>query len=573
MVTIFFLSSCQSQSTEKKSELKSSSAERKASIVGVFNENAHLSIEKRLALFYKLKKQDPTGYDFQNEDALNMYGYSLLWADKPYEALEVFKLVVEEFPESSNAYDSLGEAYLATGNSELALVNYEKSLALNPDNFGAEDQIERIKYPDRKPPNPAELFVKTFSSEEYKADLDQLGETLEKIHPAVFKFISEEEFWANIERHKATVSDQTTFAEFSWMCSEVVASINCSHTTTGRFYPEFQMLPSHLRFPLQTRLVDKKLYVIDPLINDDQIEVRDEIISINHVSVSDLIQRIYPHISSQGEIETTKRVEFNQMSTGMIAYSLGFPEAYTIEVKGKDEPIRLQSVQTTNDPLRDPTIERCKEVLCLDFVDAKTAILTVASFNYYTFDNRIEVFRKFMDESFTEIQNKDIENLIVDVRFNGGGSPESAVNLLRYLSTEPFTYYSESGYAIEETQTEVKPFDKVFEGDIYFIIDGWGNSTTGHFMSMVKLLDLGVIVGEELGSNQFCTGGNQRCRLSNTKLNYDVANNNNRTTATQLPDEVGILPDYEVIQSIDEYLNGIDAVKEYALDLVNKSSE
>ena len=235
--------------------------------------------------------------------------------------------------------------------------------------------------------------------------------------------------------------------------------------------------------------------------------------------------------------------------------------------------MQLQSAETTNDPLRDPTIEICEEGLCLDFIDSKTALLRVSSFNYYTFDNRIEIFRKFMDESFREIKKKNIKNLIIDVRFNGGGSPESAVNLLRYLSTEPFTYYSESRYPIEVTQNRVEPFENVFNGNTYFIIDGWGNSTTGHFMSMVKKLEVGTIVGEELGSNQFCTGGSQRFRLSNTKLNYYVADNNNKTTATHFPDEVGILPDHHVTQGIDEYLSGIDAVKEYTLNLVNKSSK
>jgi tetratricopeptide (TPR) repeat protein len=64
-------------------------------------------------------------------------------------SLEIFKLIAEQFPHSANAYDSLGEAYLALGDKEKSLSHYEKSLAMNPDNFGAEDQIERIQYPEK----------------------------------------------------------------------------------------------------------------------------------------------------------------------------------------------------------------------------------------------------------------------------------------------------------------------------------------------------------------------------------------------------------------------------------------
>lgn len=89
-------------------------------------------------------------------------------------------------------------------------------------------------------------------------------------------------------------------------------------------------------------------------------------------------------------------------------------------------------------------------------------------------------------------------------------------------------------------------------------------------MSIVKYLKVGTIVGEELGSNQFCSAGMQTCRLRNTKLEYYVANNTHESLATSLSDETGILPDHTVTQSIDDYLNKVDAVKKYTLQLVRK---
>lgn len=49
------------------------------------------------------------------------------------------------YPKSANAYDSLGEAYMLVGNTELAIENYEKALALNPDNKNAVENLKKLK--------------------------------------------------------------------------------------------------------------------------------------------------------------------------------------------------------------------------------------------------------------------------------------------------------------------------------------------------------------------------------------------------------------------------------------------
>jgi tetratricopeptide (TPR) repeat protein len=75
---------------------------------------------------------------------VNAKGYDLLSAKKTNQAIDVFKLNVLAFPKSANAFDSLGEAYLEAGNKDLAVENYKKSLALNPDNKNAEEVLKRL---------------------------------------------------------------------------------------------------------------------------------------------------------------------------------------------------------------------------------------------------------------------------------------------------------------------------------------------------------------------------------------------------------------------------------------------
>jgi tetratricopeptide (TPR) repeat protein len=60
------------------------------------------------------------------------------------EAIEVFKLNIKAYPESFNVYDSLGEAFMISGDKELAIENYEKSLVINPDNKNAVKMLKKL---------------------------------------------------------------------------------------------------------------------------------------------------------------------------------------------------------------------------------------------------------------------------------------------------------------------------------------------------------------------------------------------------------------------------------------------
>lgn len=79
------------------------------------------------------------------ERTLNTRGYELLADGKVTQAIAVFRLYVYLYPESANAYDSLGEAYMVAGDTALAIENYEKSLELDPNNENAVEQLEQLR--------------------------------------------------------------------------------------------------------------------------------------------------------------------------------------------------------------------------------------------------------------------------------------------------------------------------------------------------------------------------------------------------------------------------------------------
>jgi CubicO group peptidase (beta-lactamase class C family) len=80
-----------------------------------------------------------------DENRLNSLGYKFVGEKKYREAIAVFKLNVELYPQSWNVYDSLGETYMQTGDKESAIENYEKSLALNPNNINGARILKQLR--------------------------------------------------------------------------------------------------------------------------------------------------------------------------------------------------------------------------------------------------------------------------------------------------------------------------------------------------------------------------------------------------------------------------------------------
>ncbi|MBN2089936.1 serine hydrolase [candidate division KSB1 bacterium] len=94
--------------------------------------------------YHDLKAKQPEAYNF-SEEQLNRLGYQLLAMKMTKEAIAIFKLNIEAFPQSYNAYDSLGEAYMINGDKDLAIKNYEKSIELNPKNAGGIEALKKLK--------------------------------------------------------------------------------------------------------------------------------------------------------------------------------------------------------------------------------------------------------------------------------------------------------------------------------------------------------------------------------------------------------------------------------------------
>ena len=99
-------------------------------------------VDAAVARYRQMKQRYPAEYF--NEVTLNTLGYQQLQAQHVPEAIALFKLNVEMYPNGFNTYDSLAEGYMAQGDREAAIRNYRKSMALNPNNTNAVSMLKKL---------------------------------------------------------------------------------------------------------------------------------------------------------------------------------------------------------------------------------------------------------------------------------------------------------------------------------------------------------------------------------------------------------------------------------------------
>lgn len=115
-----------------------------------------LGVETAANLYDKFRPDYPD-HIFFRESAMNILGYRYLQTGRAEEAVALFRLNADSYPNSANAWDSYGEACLAIGEYRKAIENYKKALEILPNDSniteqfrnaianGAPQQIQRIE--------------------------------------------------------------------------------------------------------------------------------------------------------------------------------------------------------------------------------------------------------------------------------------------------------------------------------------------------------------------------------------------------------------------------------------------
>ncbi len=94
---------------------------------------------------YKAFKSDTKHRYIESEALMNRFGYTLLQGNRIADAVEVFKLNVEAYPNSANVHDSLGDALAAAGRKEEAIKSYERALAIEPNFPSSLESLRKLR--------------------------------------------------------------------------------------------------------------------------------------------------------------------------------------------------------------------------------------------------------------------------------------------------------------------------------------------------------------------------------------------------------------------------------------------
>lgn len=76
---------------------------------------------------------------------LGQVGEALLQQKRLPEAVALYRLTVEAYPNLAAAHAALGDAYVAAGDTTRAIASYEKALELNPKHQGAAEKLRELK--------------------------------------------------------------------------------------------------------------------------------------------------------------------------------------------------------------------------------------------------------------------------------------------------------------------------------------------------------------------------------------------------------------------------------------------
>jgi hypothetical protein len=318
--------------------------------------------------------------------------------------------------------------------------------------------------------------ARTLSADAARADVQLMRRALETVHPGLHRRTSKPELDRAFSELEDSLTAPVSDVELYRRISAVLALIRCSHTKadqTQAIEAWRRDQPSHL--PFRFRLVEGRMLVVSSDPTQTQLLRGAEVLAIDGRPVAELIAALGVYVSIDGFTEPSRLATLASDSDLMGAsfdhfypYAFGFPSQIEVTLRDTDtgaartvpmRPMTFRSwLQLDNDGL---THRR-------DFADAVTWRMVSSDVGYLRIDTFVN-YRKPVSaaavytRALDELRKKGARALIVDLRANGGGSNDAALELLDALASAPYTY-----------QRAVR-YRAVRYGDLPDHISSWGD--------------------------------------------------------------------------------------------------
>lgn len=408
-----------------------------------------------------------------------------------------------------------------------------------------------------------------FSIEQMQSDFNQFRYTLESQHCCLYEYTSKHDFDSLFDFQFKQLSKPMSPNEFYKILTPITAKIGCGHTAVwmpGGFWDYGE----DLLFPFKIRFVEDYL-VVDGSYEDSSIIDRGSIIQeINGVPISDIVKEMRANYSADAMNIHFINSQIERRFPLIYARRFGFKDKFLIKYTPYDSKISKtkEVLPTTNSAVRAVVFSNFNHPpLKMEIINNNISIITVPTFIYY---DRVPYFTNFIDSCFVVINEKDINNLILDLRGNDGGDPFCAAPLFSYLQKKPEPYFSKPYGKYSEMANPIPLPKNHFTGNLYTIIDGRCFSTNGHFCSLLKYHKIGKLVGTESGATYTCNaghGGNEM--LSNSGIQLYFGRSSFATAVQGMDKSKPIVPDYYIKETFSDFMSGSDVTMEYIFDLIN----
>ena len=426
----------------------------------------------------------------------------------------------------------------------------------------------------------------TFSKEMILEDLTYLQSALIEKHPNINIYTTKEEF-SNFFNN-LTIEDSLTELEVYNLLSNSNGVIKDGHTL---FYPNKKWMENNnankLFFPLQPFWDGSKLYVSKSYSSIGKLEEGTQIISINGIKSSELIQEMLSKMMRDGDNYNYPTWVLNTYFYEYFSYFYGCSEEYqinfydgleerAISFKGISKPELFKQIRKLQEP------DEKGITLAID-EEKSIGILTIKDWH----NNILKKYygQKFVPEikkAIEQIRDKSIQNLIIDVRNNQGGDTRNSNYLLKYLLNEPFVlveqyYRKKKGIIVECNGPQSglhQPMSQNFKGNIYVLINGGSFSNTGIFCSVLRKHKRAIFIGEETGGSEFVICGSPKnITLPNTAIQIELPQLQYMIKPNEDDKLHSVIPDYYIKPKIDYIIEQKDKDLEFALELISKSTQ
>ena len=362
--------------------------------------------------------------------------------------------------------------------------------------------------------------------------------------------------------------------EFYKILTPISAKVGCGHTAVWMPFSYWQIGADNL-FPLRIKFINDDIVVTGTYNDSLHIPYGSRIHRINDRFIGEIINEIRTNYSADAFNVNFINAQIERRFPLIYSRRFGFYENYKVSYS---TPIMSAARTAMLSPADNQSVRKVvfenfdHPELEFDLIEDKsTAVMTIKTFSYY---DRVEYFKDYVDSCFNIIHESKIKNLILDLRGNDGGDPFCSVPLFSYLEPKPLPYYAEPYGKYSEFADPIPLAEKHFTGNLYTLIDGRCFSTNGHFCSLLDYHNIGKFVGTPSGSSYKCNAGkNAHFTLINTGIMLYIGRSTFAAAVEGMDKTKPVEPDYPVEFTYDDFLKRKDVVMDKALDLIEKTKD